>query len=280
MNHDPQLRWSDDVTKFSAYNVNRPWRRHITDRVKKSLLHCGGEWKPFPLLACVDPNNQGKFLVIDGQNRLRALTELRDPPHSTRIRFSYFLCNGTEMSDILPYINGNWTISDYFSFHIQKGNPEYIAAADFAKVHGIDDMVAMTLLSGCSADGGGVYRDKIRFGQWKIADQEFADMVMRTFHECTEGGFTCTNKCCLLKALAGMHHINDFPWRTFARKVSRAATGTLAHAITLLRSSSQIRLLHQAIETILNTGVGDAKKRGWAMECAAALALKGKGKVK
>jgi hypothetical protein len=151
-----------DYNIFKTIDSNRPvveaHVRHLMEQIgQKDLLH----------LRPIDVN--ADFGVVDGQHRLEAARRLGRP-----IYYQVSQLTDDDMA-ALNRASRNWKNTDYLHYWVRKGNPHYVALADFMARHPqVILSSAQQLLTPQSVRLAAQFRE----GLYQVEDMERAEKVM------------------------------------------------------------------------------------------------------
>lgn len=144
---------TDDHAQFKTIDGNRRINELHLRRLKHSIEHHGYLLNPIIV--------NEKMEVIDGQHRLRCLSELKLPVY-------YIVAKGLDREDvyILNENSKNWNAEDYMNSFCDMGMKEYLTYRQFRNAYGLDHNVCMGLLSGSTT--GKTVQELFKAGHFKV----------------------------------------------------------------------------------------------------------------
>jgi len=164
-----EMGCTTNYDSFVLILENRDIKPGIT-RKRLADLKAYGRWNPACPAICRRGRN-GKLVVIDGQHRIHAATELGFAVH-------YII---TDDHKLVPQqINARqspWALVDYVAAGAKAGNPEYLKLQDFAELYGLPISISASLLIGRGNRTGSSATPEIRNGTFAVTNMPFAVMV-------------------------------------------------------------------------------------------------------
>ena len=168
------IRFTTDYGMFTLVPGNRPVsEKHVLELIARMTEHDFHEDTPINVTA------DGQ--VVDGQHRLAARIRMGLPV--------YFKVSKAMRQEDIAVVNStsnNWKLNDYITYHISKGNTEYVALKDFAERWNILPYNAIGLLSGNSAQPGSGEVKATERGDFIVSNLAHAESVMEHVQEFAE----------------------------------------------------------------------------------------------
>ena len=168
------IRSTSDYGMFTLIPGNRPVsEKHVLELIARMQEHDFHEDTPI--------NVTLDMQVVDGQHRLAARMQLGLPVF-------YKVSKAMRQEDIavVNSTSNNWRLNDYITYHIAKGNQEYVALKAFAERWNILPYNAIGLLSGNSAQPGSGEVKATERGDFIVSNRAHAQSVMEHVQEFAE----------------------------------------------------------------------------------------------
>lgn len=117
------------------------------------------EWRPIIVNAEME--------VIDGQHRLQAAKNLKLPIY-------YDVKESIVPDDIVRLnISRQWTIMDFFNFHLKNNAPEYYKLDEYMKKNNINLRIALMIMNGHNHEKTMEFKN----GEFKFKEEEIAENI-------------------------------------------------------------------------------------------------------
>lgn len=154
-----EIQVTKDYSLFKALKGNRPLN---IKHVQKLVASMRKKRHNSPIQV------NEKMEVVDGQHRLEALKELKQP-------VEYYISKGANLETVqdLNTHSENWKVDDYLSSHISKGIKDYVVYKQFMDSYKFNHKITAFLLSGDPKGDSDLFNS----GNFKIKSVERAASI-------------------------------------------------------------------------------------------------------
>lgn len=227
----PKIEQTSNYSLFAHNPDQAPMTTMHVKRIASSMRKIGFiAGKPIQVFRGED----GKFIVIDGHNRLEAAKMTGTP--------LLYVVESAEMANEIGRINflvKKWSNNSFINLHSSRGNDDYKTLRYF--IHkGIPSHLAASILRGESAHSGNS-ASHVREGTFKVKSTEAAETIVYIFERCDQIAPNIKKRS-YIEALSMLLFVPEFDHNTLIKRIEVNPLGIVpcANRVQALESIEQV----------------------------------------